>query len=58
MKCPNCGADLTENVKFCPKCGMPVAGQDRCPAPVPTQEGARRQEVRPGNRQDRKNRFP
>ncbi len=39
MKCPNCGADLTENVKFCPKCGMPVAGQGPVPGPGPNAGG-------------------
>lgn len=24
MKCPNCGADLDKNTKFCPKCGNAI----------------------------------
>jgi len=26
--CKNCGTELTENAKFCPKCGTPVVAED------------------------------
>ena len=28
MFCRNCGAELDDNVKFCPSCGFPVNGPD------------------------------
>ena len=40
MKCPTCGTELPENVKFCPVCGTAVASARPAPvapvAPAPT----------------------
>ena len=24
MKCPNCSAELNDNARFCPQCGIPI----------------------------------
>ena len=32
MKCPNCNADLEENLNFCPKCGTRLSPN---PVPIP-----------------------
>ena len=40
MYCKNCGAEIAENVKFCPKCGTPQAASlsEQAPAaPTPTE---------------------
>ncbi len=31
--CPNCGAQLTENIKFCPSCGSAIAASATTPPP-------------------------
>jgi hypothetical protein len=31
MRCPNCEAEVPEGEKFCPQCGVPVAGMEKCP---------------------------
>jgi uncharacterized RDD family membrane protein YckC len=33
--CPNCGAEIPENAKFCPKCGTSVSAPSAPPAPSP-----------------------
>jgi uncharacterized RDD family membrane protein YckC len=36
MNCKNCGNELSENAKFCPKCGTPVVTQEATVAPEST----------------------
>jgi len=37
MPCPNCGAELLANAKFCSKCGAAVGGPEGAPQPPPSE---------------------
>ena len=42
--CKNCGNQLNEGAKFCPKCGTVVGGEAVSPAPVPKQQEVKQPE--------------
>lgn len=38
MKCPNCGAQVPDDARFCSECGSPLQHQHTIPTPVPDPE--------------------
>ena len=49
MKCPNCGHELADNVRFCVNCGSKIEAQK--PQPQPAQPAAQAQQAQPAQTQ-------
>ena len=47
MKCPNCGHELADNVRFCVNCGSKIEAQKPQPQPAQQAQPAQTQQTAP-----------
>lgn len=45
-KCPNCGVEVAEHVKFCPNCGTAQKSKKKFPLPTAEKEGTKKETLR------------